>query len=294
MKRNFPIYAIRDFQEISGEGSLYASFIKEHVAQHHFTNLPHKHDFYLTILFTGGKGTHEVDFETYEVKPGTLFILKPGQMHHWTLSKDIDGFVFFHTKEFYDEGFTMERLENYSFLKSFQSHSYFKLNKNTTGVLKELMHRITVEYRANEYLKFQKIHALINLCYIEIARLNRPEDTTKDELYLKRLRLFEELLDQKYKTIKSAAIYASELNITEKHLNRIIRGCLNKTTTQLIAERIILEAKRMLVQAKYNVEEIGTELGYADKSYFSRFFKKNAGVTPREFLDRYKKGCRSR
>jgi len=291
MKKNLPVYAIRDFHDISGEGNFYANNVKEHVAQHHFTNLPHKHDFYLSILFTKGSGTHEVDFETYRVKPNTLFILKPGQMHHWTLSKDVDGFVFFHIKEFYDEGFTRETVENYPFLKSFQSHSYFELTKNTAFVLKELMHQITREYRATEYLKFQKIHALVNLCYVEVARLNQPKQETKNELYIKRLQLFEELLDRKFKTMKSAGEYASELSITEKHLNRIVRACLNKTTTEMIAERIILEAKRMLVQAKYNVEEIGTELGYADKSYFSRFFKKNAGYTPKGFLSRYKRGA---
>jgi|SRR6185312_3141182 len=291
MKKNLPVYAIRDFHDISGEGSFYAKNVKEHVAQHHFTNLPHKHDFYLSILFTKGSGTHEVDFESYRVKPNTLFILKPGQMHHWTLSKDVDGFVFFHTKEFYDEGFTWETVENYPFLKSFQSHSYFELTKNTAFVLKELMHQITREYRATEYLKFQKIHALVNLCYVEVARLNQPKQEIKNELYIKRLQLFEELLDRKFKTMKSAGEYASELSITEKHLNRIVRACLNKTTTEMIAERIILEAKRMLVQAKYNVEEIGTELGYADKSYFSRFFKKNAGDTPKGFLSRYKRGA---
>ena len=272
MKKALPVYAIHDFREVSGEGRFYANNVNEHVAQHHFTNLPHKHDFYLSILFTKGKGTHEVDFETYTVKPGTLFILKPGQMHYWALSKDVDGFVFFHTKEFYDEGFTMERVDNYSFLKSFQSHSYFKLDKKAASVLAELMSQITMEYKTHEYLKFQKIHALINLCYIQVARLNQPKESIKNELYLKRLRLFEELLDKKYRTMKSAGEYASELSITEKHLNRIIRACMNKTTTQLISERIILEAKRMLVQAKYNVEEIGAELGYLDKSYFSRFF----------------------
>jgi AraC family transcriptional activator of pobA len=289
MKKKLPVYAIRDFEEVLGEMSFYANTLNEHVLQHHFTNFPHKHDFYLVILFTAGKGTHEVDFETYEVRPGALFILKPGQMHYWTLSKDVDGFVFFHTKEFYEEGFTTERLGNYTFLRSFQSQSYFRLNGSTIQTIKELMSQITLEYRTNELLKSQKIHALINLCYIEIARLNNPGKAIKNALYLKRLQLFEELLDKQYKTIKSASLYASELSITEKHLNRIIKVCVNKTTTQLISERIILEAKRMLVQAKYNIEEIGTELGYSDKSYFSRFFKKNTGETPKGFLTRYKK-----
>jgi AraC family transcriptional activator of pobA len=290
MKKNLPVYAIHDFKELTGEGIFYANNVKEHVAQHHFTNLPHKHDFFLVILFTKGSGTHEIDFESYTVKPGSLFILKPGQMHYWKLSADVDGFVFFHTKEFYDEGFTKERVMNYSFLKSFRYRPFFLLKDKNMQCLKELMHSINEEYQGIAIMRFQKIHALINLCYVELERLAGPQIKVKNEIYQKRLQLFEDLLDKNYKTEKSAKKYAEMLNVTEKHLNRIVRTCLYKTTTQLISERVILEAKRLLVQAKYSVEQIGAELGYIDKSYFTRFFKKNTGMTPSAFLSHYKKG----
>ncbi len=82
--------------------------------------------------------------------------------------------------------------------------------------------------------------------------------------------------------------YAFKLNITKKHLNRVAKSCIGKTSTQLISERIILEAKRMLIYSKLNVTQIGEELGYFDNSYFVRFFKKNVGITPFAFLVKYK------
>ena len=78
------------------------------------------------------------------------------------------------------------------------------------------------------------------------------------------------------------------MNLSEKHLNRICKECLNKTTSDLIAERIILEAKRLLIHSKHTVTEVAAELGYNDNSYFSRFFKKNSGETPIQFLTRHK------
>jgi AraC family transcriptional activator of pobA len=79
------------------------------------------------------------------------------------------------------------------------------------------------------------------------------------------------------------------MNISERHLNRICKVCLNKTTSKIIAERIILEAKRMLVFSKNSVSQIAMELGYFENSYFSRLFKKNCGKTPLEFLNIFRK-----
>jgi AraC-like DNA-binding protein len=91
-----------------------------------------------------------------------------------------------------------------------------------------------------------------------------------------------------FKSKKYPHEYALLMNLSEKHLNRISKECLNKTTTDLIAERIILEAKRLLIHSKHTVTEVASELGYDDNSYFSRFFKKNSGETPVEFLNKYK------
>jgi AraC family transcriptional activator of pobA len=66
-------------------------------------------------------------------------------------------------------------------------------------------------------------------------------------------------------------------------LNRICNEILKKTTTQVITDRIILEAKRMLMDKKRTVNEIASALGFDDYSYFVRLFKKHAGMTPTAF-----------
>ena len=150
------------------------------------------------------------------------------------------------------------------------------------------MKKITEEQKSVKAFKWQKIHSLINLVYIEMTRIFNPKEKINNGTYLSKAEKFEELIDKHYKTMKYVRDYAGKLNITEKHLNRICRDCYNKTSTQLIAERIVLEAKRMLIYGKWNVTEIGAELGYNDPSYFVRFFKKNTGLTPHGFLKQYK------
>lgn len=64
-------------------------------SSHKHIEKPHRHDFYVTVLFTHGSGVHEIDFQSYDVQPGSLFFLSPGQIHSWELSDDTEGYIFF-------------------------------------------------------------------------------------------------------------------------------------------------------------------------------------------------------
>lgn len=86
-----------------------------------------------------------------------------------------------------------------------------------------------------------------------------------------------------YKTLRSPGEYGELLHISTKALNKASKAHFNKTLTALIAERLIIEAKRELYLTSKSVKEIAFELGYEDEFYFSRFFKKKAGVSPQTF-----------
>ena len=81
--------------------------------------------------------------------------------------------------------------------------------------------------------------------------------------------------------------YANKLNITTKHLNRVVKETVNKTTNQLITERVIIEAKRLIVHSNSSLFAIADTLGFKDYAYFSRYFKNRVKVTPLEFRKRY-------
>ena len=283
-----PIYSINKFELSTNEGDFYTNFLSKHVKNHHFTHYPHKHDFFLVILFTQGKGKHEVDFETFQIEKGVLFVLKPGQMHYWELSDDVDGFIFFHSKEFFDKGFISLSIKDFHFYNSFQGTPYFQLTEKQLNKVNFAMNELVTEYGNNDFYKWQKIHALILLVYIEISREKHTLGNSKNQTYLTKLRQFEDLIEENFRSDKFVKDYAFKLNITEKHLNRVAKSCVGKTSTQLISERTILEAKRMLIYSKLNVTQIGEQLGYFDNSYFVRFFKKNVGITPFAFLVKYK------
>ncbi len=129
---------------------------------------------------------------------------------------------------------------------------------------------------------FQKICSLLNGLYIDLSRAYLPvaQRVKQNETQLMQIRRLEILVENNFKSIKYPRQYAQMMFMSEKNLNRICKITLNETTSDIIADRIILEAKRMLVHSKFSVIQISVELGYIDASYFIRVFKKRTGETP--------------
>ena len=100
---------------------------------------------------------------------------------------------------------------------------------------------------------------------------------------LDQLRRFEQLLDAHFQTHKSVRAYAGLLHLTANHLNVLCRQRLGKTASQLIHERVVTEARRLLRHSALPVGEVGYALGFDDPSYFGRYFRKYAGQSPEAF-----------
>src|SRR5690606_20069721 len=163
-------------------------------------------------------------------------------------------------------GFTISSINDFEFFGSFQNPSVIVLNSNPLRRIQSLMSEIVDEYNDSQMLKLQKTRAILNLIYIEIARNYASIYVVESERYLLKIRQFEKLIEEKFKQNLSVREYASQLCVSEKHLNRIIKSCLNKTTSQLINDRVLLEAKRMLMNAEDSVAQIANELGFSESS----------------------------
>lgn len=291
-KKTLPVYDIAAFQQLNNGSDFYANDIRSHLKQHkHIILLPHGHDFYMSVLITAGSGTHQIEFNNYMIKPGSVFMLSPGTVHTWELSDDIDGYVFFHTKEFYDLNFSYEKVDNYPFFCSFCSTPVIVLKKAVLKKIESIFSEIVREYHGNELMKFKKLASMVNILYIELSRKYLPQKMSDNQYqpYLAKVRQLEELINKHYVDIKSPGQYARLMYVSEKHLNRMVKVSLNKTTSDLISERIILEAKRMLVFSDKNIAEIVAALGYTDNAYFFRFFKKKTALTPTAFLEQFRR-----
>lgn len=279
-----PIYTISNFLENNLDGELYANDFLSHL-QNDFILVSHRHNFYLSVLFTKGTGTHEIDFNKYPIIPGSTFFILPGHVHTWQLSSDIDGYIVFHTKEFFDLNFTKDKVSEFPFYRSFHNIPLLTLPPEELVKIAPIYKEIVDEYKTDKPMKFQKLRSLIYWLYIELSRLYVPKEVRhlKNSVYQTKFLELEELLNNNFRTIKFPKDYAELMHTSEQQLNRICKVCTGQTITQLIINRILLEAKRLLTYTENTVAEIAFELGYLDVSYFVRFFKKNTGFTPLEF-----------
>lgn len=282
MKRE-PIYSIQNFKADFGKKELYINTFKNHLKAHSFIEKPHRHNFYLLVLFTNGSGTHEIDFTKYNIKPGSLFVLQPGQIHHWQLSADIEGYIFFYSQEVYNLYFAHKKIEDYPFYQSVmnQPEIVFEMEELTT--ILPYFNLMIAESQTNTPRKEDKLLNLLDCIHIEISRKYLSTVNHRTHSYNYKIHQLEQLLEQYYKTEKAPSFYAGKMNITLKHLNRICKDILNQTVTELITNRVILEAKRLLTNASKTVNQVADNLGFENYSYFTRLFKKQTGMTPSEF-----------
>ncbi len=280
---SYPVYHVQHFKCQSIDHELYVNTFQDHLQNHAFVEQPHRHGSHLLLFFTQGSGTHTVDFEQYQVRPGSLFLLQPGQLHHWNLSRDVDGFVVIYATEHYNLYFGQKQLSDYPFYASALQKPQVLLQPDEVATLLPLFNEIIRESRLDEPFRRDKIINLIDCIHIEIARGYALEKTASTHPYRDKVRAFGTLLDAHFKTEKSPSFYAGKLHITPKHLNRICREMLGKTATEVIAERVVLEVKRLLADFKLSVNQIADALGFEDYSYFSRFFKKQTGMSPGAF-----------
>ncbi len=284
MKGNLPVYGLKEFlPEAQRSLEVYVNDLSEHLAGHRFVNVPHSHQTYICVFFTSGEGTHQVDFETFDVLPGDIFLLVPGQVHNWTLSPDTGGYVFFHSSSFYQEYFRDHPLEGFPFFRFSSNYPRVRLQKEMIPVISGWFGTLLKEYHnATEFGAF-RMALLINLIYIDLARVYRnPAEGSVNEKQNRAGKLTA-LVDKHFVSIKSPAYYAEMMNMTLRHLNRLCMQSLGKTTGDIIKERIILEAKRLLIYRQETVSEIAYALGFEDGAYFVRFFRTHTGLSPGRF-----------
>ncbi len=247
----------------------------------------HKHDFYFILAIETGQGIHEIDFIRYEVHNNALFMLRPGQVHKLLLSADCTGYLLEFDTSFYQAKNSKEEQR----WKRSVGKNYYEVEEGHFKKLLSYLSIIFAEYTAKQEGYYEAIKACFDLFIIEFARQN-PDPTQVSpgtgNYMQQRFEELSRLLEAKITSVKSVSQYAEMLNLSVYQLNAITKASVGKTTTDLINEQIILEAKRYLLATPNQVKDIAWHLGYEDTSYFIRYFKKHTGLSPDVFRKNFK------
>ena len=249
----------------------------------------HTHSFYTVIWFQGGTGVHYADFDEYEVKPGTVFFISPGQLHTFDANHEQTGYVLEFGQEFLQDEVTSESLFlKYDVFNAYDTLPYRTIDREGSENLQHIVDAIQQEELRNGlFAHHDYLAMLVRLFLITVQRYHRHDEshqalsiTSPQHRHFVK---FRQLLEQHYRQIHSVGQYAKMLGISSRTLTSCTLECSNQTPLQLINARLTLEAKRLLRFTHLSSKEVGYQLGFEDPSYFVKVFKQKTGQLPLEF-----------
>lgn len=285
--KSFPVYCIESYPDHSkNKGDFYMAKLEDLVKDFKGIDQSHGHSFYMVMYVKNGSGTHTIDFVTYPIQANQLFFLTPGQVHNWALAPGTEGFTLFFEANFFSTIYT-ERLMEYAFFHTNQHSSLLQIENNNL-VFNQLFNEAYQEFSD---LKPNRNDVFLAHLFIILENVNRQYESLQNPeitgQYF-RVRQFEEFMNKYFLEKKEIKDYADLMNISPNYLNALCKNFLNKTASQMLQERLLVEAKRLLTHTPLSIKEIVFHLGFNDTSYFTRFFKKLTNKTPVEFRKEFK------
>lgn len=286
-RRQIPVYDICSLHDgRKGAADLLIERFADYLGRHYeHLHAAHRHNFYHFVLFTKGSGTHTIDFTEFEVKPWQVYFMAPGQVHGWNFRTAVDGYIVnFAADYFRDFLLAPDYLQRFRFFAGDAKNGICQIPVRLRDEVRRLFGELQSVMQANPSLKHDLLRVIL-LKFFLLVEVNNSFAGSAVALQPGQLIVqdFRKLIDQHYTGLKLPKDYARLLSVTPNHLNAVCQELLGKTAGEMIRDRLLLESKRLLVNAGMTVREIAYELDFRDNSYFGRFFKKETGLTPEEF-----------
>lgn len=249
----------------------------------------HRHAYYHILWMSQARGEHLIDFDNYAIRPHSVFFLSPGQVHAWSSSIEARGYVMNFSVEFFMQMFPkIDELVAFPFFHITNSEPVLYLSEREHAELFPLLEHIESEFNSALAGRHDIVRSLLLILLTKLRRLHKPRQNDlalpKSYILTKRFKL---LVEQRFLELGAVQDYAALLLVTERRLNEAVKGTTGKTATQLIHDRILLEAKRLLAETALGISEIAYRLNFEDPAYFCRFFKKLVALTPSEFRRKF-------
>jgi AraC-like DNA-binding protein/mannose-6-phosphate isomerase-like protein (cupin superfamily) len=281
-----PVYSLHNF---SSSGRISQQFqVEVFDANRHFSvKYPHRHDFFEVLYLSKGSGFHVIDGNKYNIQPPCVFFMSPGQAHKIEFSSDIEGFIFIFTSEFYLINQTNQnRLIEFPFFFSIrQENRPLVLDSGKDVIFLETLFRkgIAEIDKGNDY-PIDLLRSVLDLILTSCAALYKTDENSlskgRGHIVVKK---FFQLVEENYQKNLTVNEYADKLAITANHLTQTVNQLTGKTSSQIIKAKQVLEIKRLLVHTNLSVTEIANRLNFPDQSYFTKFFKRETGLSPLQY-----------
>jgi AraC-like DNA-binding protein len=244
---------------------------------------------FIKIAFVKAGGRVVIDFTEYQLEQDALFFINVGQ--YYEFDQGCSGTMIYYNRDFY----CVEIHDKEVACDGILFHNVYEipvvlLSSQSSLNAQNIINEVKSEFERDDSSMEEMLRILLKQLIIKSTRLwkQRHQKSGEDAgAEVEFTRNFSQLVEWHYTKHHTVADYADLLNISPKALNKRITRYSNTSPNDIIKNRIIMEAKRLLVHTNLSVKEIGYKLGYDDPSYFIRLFTKQAETSPQHFRQQY-------
>lgn len=249
---------------------------------------PHQHDFEELIIGMDGMLEHFIDFQSEKINAPCVSFVTKGKFHR-VIPRLKNGKCDFWILRFKSEFIPETTFQLYSYYHGQANIPMKKTNCfNRLVLLCEMINAETQQ----DVPDYSVIRHLLSALFTMIES-ERKKSETEDQIILKTQNVtfinFLKILEENFHRPEGVEFYAEKLFMSSRNLNLICQNILQQSISEIIETRKLIEAKNLLISTDKSISEIGFELGYNEKSYFTTVFKKKSGQTPTEFREEMKK-----
>ncbi|MRX69797.1 AraC-type DNA-binding protein [Flavobacterium resistens] len=249
-----------------------------------------RNNYFTIIIITSGEGLAKVDLCEYSFKENTLFAFYPYQPFMLASDGPLTGIsIQFHHEFFCIYRHHKEIAANGILFNNIYQQPFILLDENTKQTLMNIVREIVNELKMEALRKDEVLVSYLKIFLVFATRIKLEQQSIKEvngnEKQLLMVQNLRNAIEENFRAKHSASEYADMLHVSPVVLARAAKNHFNMTLSDLITERIIVEAKRELYLTNKTVKEIAYELGYDDEYYFSRVFKGKTDTSPQLYRD---------
>ena len=259
---------------------LHCESIPERSRLHDWEIKPHRHGDLVQLLYLqGGSAELEVEGVVSHVQQPALQVVPALSVHGFRFSRDVQGHVLSLALPLVEQlGAVLDSppLARAACYPAGEQQRY----------LDALFDSIAEEYSTQQPGRELMLQSLISALLVWVGRRSQAlahAETQGQDRGREHLQRFTRLLESHFREHRPIEQYASELGISAAHLNALCRRLAGQSALQLINQRLLLEAKRSLVYTAMTINQVSDSLGFSEPAYFSRFFKRGCGLSPKAF-----------
>ncbi len=246
---------------------------------------PYTLRFYCIMLLEDNSHDAVIELNTERLSgpSNTISFQSPGHVSAWVRGEAQRGFIVYFQPEFLSRHST-SLLEDFPFFRPTEIN-VLPLTPQEKAALRDHFARLEHTFKSHHPYRVPMLQALLLALLFdckglyESYRSNQENPPVKSTLATH----FQQLLEQHYLSRQSVQAYAELLNVTPKHLSQAVSNTLGRRAYDLIVDRLLIEAKKLLRYTDLSVAEVAEYLGFEEPTHFARFFKRKLVLTPLEY-----------